>query len=101
MKAYYGEQPHEVTISVSDGTAYIVLCQNIERMVTDGLEMWQCDEHQIVCPADALDLNDVRENPAKYMDYKYKKPVPPDPAEARMRELEDAIIELAEIIGGE
>jgi len=100
MKSCYSMRPDEVTVSVSNGVAYIVLCQNIESVITDGLETWMCDEHQIICPVDALDLNDVQANPAKYMDYEYKKPVEPDPAEVRMKELEDAIIELAEIIGG-
>ena len=104
--ASYSSRPEEAVIKVKDGTAYIVLCQDIrEASFTDeeaglSVTVWECEENQIVCPADALDLNDVQANPAKYMDYKYEKPVPPDPAETRMKELEDAIIELAEIIGG-
>lgn len=98
MEACYATKPHEAMISVVEDTAYIVLCQDIRY---DADKDWYiCDEHQIICPADAIDLDDVRANPAKYMDYEYRKSVPPDPAEERMQELEDAIIELAEIIGG-
>ena len=111
MKAEYSSRPDEAAIKVKDGTAYIVLCQNIvekEEQLEDELGLpagtrvaYECDEHQIICPADALDLEDVRENPGRYMDYAYVPPRELTPEEERMQELEDAIVELAEIIAGE
>lgn len=107
MKAQYSSQPAEAVIKVKDGTAYIVLCQNIvekeepvydemDGEATGSITVWECDEHQIVCQADALDLSDVQANPGKYMDYEPSGK--PDPVEERFKEIEDALIELAEII---
>lgn len=107
--AQYDARPEEAVIKVKDGTAYIVLCQNIvekEERVEDEMGLpaevrvvYECEENQIVCPVGTLDLDDVQANPGRYMDYEYAPGKEPDPVEERLKELEDAIVELAGIVG--
>ena len=58
---------------------------------------YECDWNDFYCPAFEIDTDDVVENPGDYIDY---KPENVDGAEKRLRDIEDALVELVALIGG-
>ena len=59
---------------------------------------WECDFNSFYGSKFDIDTDDVEENPEDYLDFKPK--VVPG-TEQRLRDIENALAELGEIIGGE
>lgn len=101
---------------VEQGKVYVFIALNgrwVNRQVENGQEpqtCWECDYAEIVCEKEQIDLGDVRENPAKYLNW---EPVTPDTAavmmrmiaaqyavkEAEVAEYEAALAEIAKEVG--
>lgn len=99
--------PDEVEIRTHGGMDYVILRENIEAAE----EGWEYDENQFTVPHGLLDLDDVRANPGKYMEYSYQPPHRMSAEEriaalesensdlkAQVAETQDALVELAGII---
>lgn len=58
---------------------------------------WECDFNSFCCSRLEIDTEDVTENPEDYLDF---QPESVSDAEQRLRDIEGAIAELGELIGG-
>lgn len=90
-----------------DGMDYIYICLNEDAVkeTPEGQKeehiYYEYDYKEISVPAGTLDLNDVKENPNKYLDYENKAKTDTE----RIGELEETtdniILMMADLIGGE
>ena len=76
MKARFDTAQESVTVRQLDGMDYVYIClnENIVTEIPDGQEEEQVyheyDYREISEPTGTLDLNDVKTNPEKYLNYK-------------------------------
>ena len=103
MKARFLTEPNPVTLVTDGNTVYCQIALNpTEVMVIDPETEethteWECDYNDWHCSKRQIDVDDVQAHPEDYLDY---KPVDVPETEQRLRDIEDAIAELGEIIGG-
>lgn len=93
---------------VEQGKVYVFIALNgrwTNRQVENGQEpqaCWECDYAEIVCEKDQIDLDDVRENPGKYLDWEppAKKTSEEEIADLKEknRMLTECLIEMSELV---
>ena len=103
MKARFTEIPKELTTYVDGSTVYYQIAINPHKVETRDPETgethkeFECDFNAFSAPGYLLDPADVETDPSKYLDY---QPEEVSDSEQRLRDIESAITELGEIIGG-
>ena len=80
MKARFTEQQQPVKIIQKDGNAYVYICQNETQGTESYPDMgegqtqeayYEYDYNEIIGPADALPLEDIKAHPEQYLNYEY------------------------------
>ena len=80
MKARFTEQQPPVKIIQKDGNAYVYICANETQGTESYPDMgdgqtqeiyYEYDYNEIIGPADALPLEDIRAHPEQYLNYEY------------------------------
>lgn len=90
-----------------DGMDYIYICLNedVVKETPEGKKeeqiYYEYDYKEISVPVGTLDLNDVKENPNKYLDYKNKAKTDSERIGALEETTDDIILMMADLIGGE
>ena len=103
MKARFTEKPEQLVIYADGSTIYYQIALNPSKVnVTDPQTKethteYECDFNAFSAPGYLLDPADVETDPSKYLDY---QPEEVSDSEQRLRDIESAITELGEIIGG-
>lgn len=99
MRASFAEEQPSTKILDYDGKVYIFIAVNgewVEREYSTeqpAQKVWECDYREIITTAGKIDLNDVQENPANYLDWE-------EPVDDPMTDIQLALAELYEMIGG-
>lgn len=107
MKARFDTMQDAVTVRQLDGMDYIYIClnENIIKEIPEGQETEQVyheyDYKEISVPAGTLDLNTVKENPNKYLDYENKAKTDTERIGELEKTTDDIILMMADLIGGE
>ena len=107
MTACFDTEQPSVRI-VEQGKVYVFIALNgrwANRQVENGQEpqaCWECDYAEIVCEKDQIDLDDVQENPEKYLDWEppVKKTSEEEIADLKEknRMLTECLIEMSELV---
>lgn len=107
MKARFDTTQESVTVRQIDGIDYIYICLN-EKIVTEipeGQEEKQTyheyDYKEISEPTGTLDLDDVKANPGKYLDYENEVGTDTERIDTLEATTDDIILMMADLIGGE
>lgn len=104
MKARFTEIPQRVVITTDGNTVYCQIALNIEEVEIEDPQThetkieYECDFNSFYGSSFLIDVDDVEENPEDYIDF---KPEDVSEYEQRIRDIEDALAELGEIMGGE
>lgn len=107
MKARFDTAQESVTVRQLDGMDYVYIClnENIVTEIPDGQEEEQVyheyDYREISEPTGALDLNDVKTNPEKYLNYKNEVKTDKERIDTLEATTDDIILMMADLIGGE
>lgn len=107
MKARFDTAQESVTVRQLDGMDYVYICLN-ENIVTE-IPDWQEEEQvyheydyrEISEPTGTLDLNDVKTNPEKYLNYKNEVKTDKERIDTLEATTDDIILMMADLIGGE
>lgn len=103
MKARFETRPQEVEITMDGNTVYCQIALNAQEVEVKDPETeethkeWECDLNTFYGHRYDIDTDDVRDNPEKYIDFKIESV---SGSEQRLRDIETALAELGEIIGG-
>ncbi len=107
MKARFDTAQESVTVRQLDGMDYVYIClnENIVTEIPDGQEEEQVyheyDYREISEPTGTLDLNDVKTNPEKYLNYKNEVKTDKERIDTLEATTDDIILMMADLIGGE
>ena len=103
MKARFTEKPEQLVTYADGSTIYYQIALNPQEVEVKDPETeethkeFECDFNAFFAEDYILDPEDVRADPSQYLDY---KPEEVSGSEQRLRDIETAITELGEIIGG-
>lgn len=103
MRERFTTEPQKVSIITDGNTVYCQIALNAEEIDVPDIESetthteWECDFNSFHCSRFDIDIEDVRLNPEMYIDF---KPESVSDAEQRLRDIENALAELGDIIGG-
>nr|DAH93773.1 MAG TPA: hypothetical protein [Caudoviricetes sp.] len=106
MKARFDTAQESVTVRQLDGMDYVYIClnENIVTEIPDGQEEEQTyheyDYREISEPTGTLDLNDVKTNPEKYLNYKNEVKTNTERIDTLEATTDDIILMMADLIGG-
>lgn len=106
MKARFDTTQESVTVRQIDGIDYIYIClnENIVTEIPEGQEEEQTyheyDYKEISEPTGTLDLNDVKTNPEKYLNYKNEVKTNTERIDTLEATTDDIILMMADLIGG-
>lgn len=106
MKARFDTAQESVTVRQLDGMDYVYIClnENIVTEIPDGQEEEQTyheyDYREISEPTGTLDLNDVKTNPEKYLNYKNEVKTDTERIDTLEATTDDIILMMADLIGG-
>lgn len=107
MKARFDTTQESVTVRQIDGIDYIYIClnENIATEIPEGREekqtYYEYDYKEISEPTGTLDLNDVKTNPEKYLNYKNEVKTDTERIDTLEVTTDDIILMMADLIGGE
>ena len=107
MKARFDTTQESVTVRQLDGMDYVYIClnENIATEIPDGQEEEQTyheyDYREISEPTGTLDLNDVKTNPEKYLNYENGVKTDTERIDTLEATTDDIILMMADLIGGE
>nr|DAX03208.1 MAG TPA: hypothetical protein [Bacteriophage sp.] len=107
MKARFDTAQESVTVRQIDGIDYIYIClnENIVTEIPEGQEEKQTyheyDYKEISEPTGTLDLDDVKANPGKYLDYENEVGTDTERIDTLEATTDDIILIMADLIGGE
>ena len=107
MKARFDTTQEPVSIRQLDGMDYIYIClnENIVKEIPEGQEeeqiYYEYDYREISEPAGILNLEDVKANPEKYLDYENKVKTDAERIDTLEATTDDIILMMADLIGGE
>lgn len=107
MKARFDTTQESISIRQLDGMDYIYIClnENIVKEIPDGQEeeqiYYEYDYREISEPAGILNLEDVKANPEKYLDYENKVKTDAERIDTLEATTDDIILMMADLIGGE
>lgn len=107
MKARFDTAQESVTVRQIDGIDYIYIClnENIVTEIPEGQEEKQTyheyDYKEISEPTGTLDLDDVKANPGKYLDYENEVGMDTERIDTLEATTDDIILMMADLIGGE
>lgn len=107
MKARFDTTQESVTVRQIDGIDYIYIClnENIVTEIPEGQEEKQTyheyDYKEISEPTGTLDLDDVKANPGKYLDYDNEVGTDTERIDTLEATTDDIILMMADLIGGE
>lgn len=107
MKARFDTAQESVTVRQIDGIDYIYIClnENIVTEIPEGQEEKQTyheyDYKEISEPTGTLDLDDVKANPGKYLDYENEVGTDTERIDTLEATTDDIILMMADLIGGE
>ena len=103
MKARFTEKPEQLVTYADGSTIYYQIALNPQEVEVKDPETeethkeFECDFNSFFTEDYILDPAEVEADPSKYLDY---KPEEVSGSEQRLRDIETAITELGEIIGG-
>lgn len=106
MKARFDTTQESVTVRQIDGIDYIYIClnENIVTEIPEGQEEEQTyheyDYREISESTGTLDLNDVKTNPEKYLNYKNEVKTNTERIDTLEATTDDIILMMADLIGG-
>ena len=107
MKARFDTTQEPVSIRQLDGMDYICIClnENIVKEIPEGQEeeqiYYEYDYREISEPAGILNLEDVKANPEKYLDYENNVKTDTERIDTLEATTDDIILMMADLIGGE
>ena len=107
MKARFDTTQESVTVRQIDGIDYIYIClnENIVTEIPEGQEEKQTyheyDYREISEPNGILDLDDVKANPGKYLNYENEVMTDTERIDTLEATTDDIILMMADLIGGE
>lgn len=107
MKARFDTTQESVTVRQIDGIDYIYIClnENIVTEIPEGQEEEQTyheyDYREISEPTGILDLDDVKANPGKYLNYENDVRTNTERIDTLEATTDDIILMMADLIGGE
>lgn len=107
MKARFDTAQESVTVRQINGTDYVYIClnENIVTEIPEGQEEEQTyheyDYKEISEPTGTLDLDDVKANPGKYLDYENEVGTDTERIDTLEATTDDIILMMADLIGGE
>lgn len=107
MKARFDTAQESVTVTQIDGMDYIYIClnENIVTEIREGQEEEQTyheyDYREISEPTGILDLDDVKANPGKYLNYENEVGTDTERIDTLEATTDDIILMMADLIGGE
>ena len=96
MRARFdAEQPQFKTADLGNGKTAVFLCANgewkEEDTETGTFRYWECDYHEIIGKTEDIPLEEIRQNPDAYMDFKV---VVEKPVSDEIEELKRSLAEL-------
>ena len=106
MKARFDTTQESVTVRQIDGIDYIYIClnENIVTEIPEGQEEEQTyheyDYREISDPTGILDLDDVKANPGKYLNYENEVRTDTERIDTLEATTDDIILMMADLIGG-
>lgn len=107
MKARFDTKQNAVTVAQLDGIDFIYICLN-ESIVTETSEelegeqtYHEYDYREISEPTGTIDLEDVKANPEKYIDYENEVKTDTERIDTLEATTDDIILMMADLIGGE
>ena len=106
MKARFDTTQESVTVRQIDGIDYIYIClnENIVTEIPEGREEEQTyheyDYKEISEPTGTLDLDDVKANPGKYLNYENEVRTDTERIDTLEATTDDIILMMADLIGG-
>lgn len=107
MKARFDTTQEPVSIRQLDGMDYIYIClnENIVKEIPEEQEeeqmYYEYDYREISEPAGILNLEDVKANPEKYLDYDNNAKTDTERIDTLEATTDDIILMMADLIGGE
>ncbi len=107
MKARFDTTQESISIRQLDGMDYIYIClnENIVKEIPDGQEeeqiYYEYDYREISETIGILNLEDVKANPEKYLDYENKVKTDAERIDTLEATTDDIILMMADLIGGE
>ena len=106
MKARFDTAQESVTVRQINGTDYVYIClnENIVTEIPEGQEEEQTyheyDYREISEPTGTLDLDDVKANPGKYLNYENEVRTDTERIDTLEATTDDIILMMADLIGG-
>lgn len=107
MKARFDKKQNKVTVKQLDGMDFIYICLN-ENIATEFSEeqeeeqtYYEYDYREISESTGTLNLDDVKTNPEKYLDYENEVKTDTERIETLEATTDDIILMMADLIGGE
>lgn len=106
MKARFDTTQESVTVRQIDGIDYIYIClnENIVTEIPEGQEEGQTyheyNYREISEPTGILDLDDVKANPGKYLNYENEVRTDTERIDTLEATTDDIILMMADLIGG-
>lgn len=106
MRADFMQEQPSVKVVDYSNKLYIFIAVNgewVERQVENHSgeseepiteKVWECDYREIITTADKIDLDDVKANPANYLEW--VEPKDESPTRTELNDIEAALIELAD-----
>ncbi len=107
MKARFDATQNAVSIRQLDGIDYVYIClnENIVTEIPEGQEeeqtYYEYSYREISEHAGTLDLDDVKTNPEKYLNYKNEVKTDTERIDTLEATTDDIILMMADLIGGE
>lgn len=109
MKARFDTAQDAVSIRQLDGIDYVYIClnENIVTEIPEGQEeeqeqtYYEYSYKEITEPTGTLDLDDVKTNPEKYLNYKNEVKTNTERIDTLEATTDDIILMIADLIGGE
>lgn len=104
MKARFTIKPNPVTLAIDGNIVYCQIALNAQEVTVkdpqtgESYKEWEADWNEFKGSRSDIDTDDVMAYPDNYLDFHIE---PITESEQRMRDIEDALVELGEIIGGE
>lgn len=107
MKARFDAAQDAVSIRRLDGIDYVYIClnENIVTEIPEGQEeeqtYYEYSYREISEPTGTLDLDDVKTNPVKYLNYENEVKTDTERIDTLEATTDDIILMIADLIGGE
>ena len=105
MLTYYAEKPSKVCFTkLPDRMLLVVFNDDIKKVETESTEtgeQWTTEQYTLTLPDLPGMQSAIQNNCEAWLAKAKQKPVPEVPDRQRLNELEEAVLELASIVGGE